>query len=997
MAVAQNAPGFTNPTSFYTGEDDYYWSAQVGLRIEQVPNADSAITGSCFIMNEGDSCKICDGSPYDCIFRPKIWGLTLGEDIDTLAKIYNSTYGQYYIGDTSLQMYPNRHFLIVHDNDSRTPDIDSTIGMDPYTQYKLPYCPPGYTSSIRIGNLGGDGEADGLYYNMKVRPSNSLLVINYACVIENPSGYGHGPVADPVLIIRVCKPDASDPSGYSQISDTLCYMQPATDCRHNDADSNHCITDGTAGWHTCRYPGRNGGYGGNAYYKDWTRVAVSLNNYLFQDVRVEIYSGDCAYSAHFGYSYIAGTAQPMGLSGKGCPVGESTVVDTLVAPEGLANYIFYKQISGPDQVNALAQIILDTTANLEYINTMDESTGERYRWQRISRSPISNSNNIFTLEQEDFLTAGGTYAKSKNFMCYMRSYMDPIKPIASAVYTEINYNKPVIQIDSVLSCDRTITLRNNSYSPNLLMDKPATYWYTYDNPDCVGIPLDTLYGDTVNPRFDHGGFNGLYLYAKALTDDGSLCYSEKRIPMKILEEPKAKIQITGRELCDNDQALIEDKTYPGHEDSVYRRVWGFEGVDTLVYDHYTITLDPSTGLLDSVENSGPHYDTIHRGFTEKVVPVWLDVYNGYFYVVDGDTTWCHSEARDTIRVFVKPTLEPYGDSVVCKGSKTNMGVRVVDSDTADHTYTFQWSLTNGYVSGPFPEGTMLRTEPTRDTTVYYVQVKNEKNCVAWGQARAFLVTPRLKLLDPGDSICPGWTATLVGSHADHYTWTASPTDPTLNGQETSDTIKVKPLRNTKYILVGHGSNNCDALPLDQTIYIVPVPVPKVQTEPGIIDSEDPTVTFRDVSPGHAATVWDFGDGTDPEKGEEITHTFSETYVDTVFVKMTTANVLGCPADTTFPMPVVQFTAWTPNIFSPGIETNNRFSFYTINEYEFFSIYIYDRRGRLVYKSDDVHFEWDGRDLNGRECPQGAYVWVMRYRRPGTPDIVLRKGSVTILR
>jgi gliding motility-associated-like protein len=63
----------------------------------------------------------------------------------------------------------------------------------------------------------------------------------------------------------------------------------------------------------------------------------------------------------------------------------------------------------------------------------------------------------------------------------------------------------------------------------------------------------------------------------------------------------------------------------------------------------------------------------------------------------------------------------------------------------------------------------------------------------------------------------------------------------------------------------------------------------------------------------------------------------------------------------------------------------------------FSVFIYDRNGRLVYTSEDLHFKWDGTTADGIKCPQGTYAWVIRYRRPSTEDIVTQKGTITLLR
>ena len=109
------------------------------------------------------------------------------------------------------------------------------------------------------------------------------------------------------------------------------------------------------------------------------------------------------------------------------------------------------------------------------------------------------------------------------------------------------------------------------------------------------------------------------------------------------------------------------------------------------------------------------------------------------------------------------------------------------------------------------------------------------------------------------------------------------------------------------------------------------------------------------------------------------------------------NDLECSDTLTFRLPVTQFTFFAPNAFTPERPDNNTFSIFTANEQENFSVFIYDRMGRQVYTSNDLHFKWNGTTMDGIKCPQGAYTYVIYYRRPGTEDIVNQKGTVTLIR
>lgn len=66
----------------------------------------------------------------------------------------------------------------------------------------------------------------------------------------------------------------------------------------------------------------------------------------------------------------------------------------------------------------------------------------------------------------------------------------------------------------------------------------------------------------------------------------------------------------------------------------------------------------------------------------------------------------------------------------------------------------------------------------------------------------------------------------------------------------------------------------------------------------------------------------------------------------------------------------------------------------IKDYE---IWIYDRRGVLVWHSADPQEGWDGTS-KGKQLPVGVYTYVCRYTYSFQPDnLLVRKGTVTLIR
>ncbi|MBO4307393.1 MAG: gliding motility-associated C-terminal domain-containing protein [Bacteroidales bacterium] len=165
--------------------------------------------------------------------------------------------------------------------------------------------------------------------------------------------------------------------------------------------------------------------------------------------------------------------------------------------------------------------------------------------------------------------------------------------------------------------------------------------------------------------------------------------------------------------------------------------------------------------------------------------------------------------------------------------------------------------------------------------------------------------------------------------------------------------------------------------------------------PEYVDSENPSVQFSDLSEYGVTSLWNFGNGN-TSSVRTVVFTFSDLSKDSILISLTTGNALGCTSDTSFYIPVGIFAVWFPNAFTPKLETNKFFKPFTANDLEDYELYIYDRNGTLVFKTTDVEEGWDG-TFNGKDCMQGVYVYISKYRRPGVDRVMSQKGTVTLLR
>ena len=821
-------------------------------------------------------------------------------------------------------------FKIMHSTDG--PGTGINQGKDPLTNYALRYCPEGYTSSVRVGNCRTVKEAEALYYTLNINNNNKLIFINYAIVVQAP---GHGVTGDPEFVIRVTR--QNNAGQWVPISDTLCYVVSSTPTSNGGT-----VTIGQDGWHSL-----TSGYE-QVYYRDWNQVVINLSKYYTQTVRIECMIGDCAAQGHYGYCYIAGDCAPMALDANGCAAGSSNRVATIAAPSGLAGYKWYRSNQG----------VLSGAAR-ENINNYSEIIGE--------------TDDTLSIMLNNYIINGGQDTLNQNtFMCEMTSYMDPTKPIKSALYTDVGNKKPAINVDTVLQCDASVTMINLSYTPfdankdSNKVDTNNTHWKFYSSTQPTP---QTLVHEATGARATYQYPDpGNYCVVITTSAYDTSCWNEKTVPVRAIKAPRPRIRFERNNLCSGDTISIYDET----QGSTWHQ-WTM---------HYP---EGDTTYLSA--------GSATRGIFTDVTPISLLTHTNTYFLIDTtgdgilDRRYCHARLDTSINVGQYPELIVHGDTIVCTGDQSDVWV---ESNVANCRYDW-FSVMNG--TTPVVENNSHLITTISEDRTFYVKVTSPYDCVSWDSVNLYLVKPSINTTT--DKICTGDEVTLWAGKASTYTWTSSPDDPSIIGQETSDTIHVKPDVTTTYTVVGHGSNGCSATALSQKVTVYPYPIMGVELTPDYIDSENPSVQFTDVSQNATSSLWNFGGGH-MSSTRSVVFTFTDLSQDSLLISLTSFNQLGCSNDTSFYLPVGIFAVWFPNAFTPKLETNKTFRLFTANDLTDFELYLYDRAGTLVWSTTDPADEWDG-TYKGHDCNAGTYVYICRYRREGVERVMSQKGTVTLIK
>ena len=224
---------------------------------------------------------------------------------------------------------------------------------------------------------------------------------------------------------------------------------------------------------------------------------------------------------------------------------------------------------------------------------------------------------------------------------------------------------------------------------------------------------------------------------------------------------------------------------------------------------------------------------------------------------------------------------------------------------------------------------------------------------------------------------------------DSMWWSSTPDDPMLHGHEHDTTVDVSPSRSTTYTL--HIETPC---PVDSSIRLEPIvwPVARVKVLPEtVMLSERNSFDAYDLSQQATGRRWDVDGVMQTECGPHLHYTLNGQ-MDSVLVVLTAYNDY-CIDTANAVVKVLATDIYAPNVFTPEADLNNRFAVIAYRPIEG-ELSIYNREGLLVFRTDDLAAGW-----NGLGCPQGAYVWHLRYRFDFEADHTSHTavGTVTLLR
>jgi gliding motility-associated-like protein len=415
------------------------------------------------------------------------------------------------------------------------------------------------------------------------------------------------------------------------------------------------------------------------------------------------------------------------------------------------------------------------------------------------------------------------------------------------------------------------------------------------------------------------------------------------------------------------------------------------------------------------------------GATHVVTPTLSTTYS----VNVTDSNGCQADTSITITVNPLPTIgfQPSAPQL-CDGDTIQI--------TATGAASYLWA-------GGFGPGGSISINPS-STTVYAVHGTDTNGCIG---VDSLVVTvhpdPVITLNPSAQQICLGDTVTILAAGAQNYVWNP--------GSITANPLVVSPLQTTTYAVYAVDAYGCTG---SDSLSITVLPLPLITILPPLDSICEGESTILDVVSDIPGTLFSWSTGQtgtpislSPSASVNVTVTGNAngctgTQQASIVVLPDPTVFLGeddyiCPRESILLKPTGTFSQliwwdgstgieqlitqpgiyWVkamagqcfaedtvtffecpalfiPNAFTPDGDGKNDLFFPVSFALELLQLEIYDRFGKIIYSTTDPSAGWDGTD-QGQPCPDGVYVYLIRYYNPEINATREQGGTVHLIR
>lgn len=571
-----------------------------------------------------------------------------------------------------------------------------TGGIDQYSGFTC--VPPGYSTSIRLGDNVNGANAEAITYTYTVDTNQyDIILLTWSAVLQQPN---HPIDQQPRFTFELL-------NNYNTQIDPVCGY------------ADFIAGNTTQGWTVG---------GSSTVCKNWTTVGFDVSAYHGQVVKVRLTTYDCSPTAHFGYAYYV-----IGCAKKRIEVKTCGNVDQVSysAPDGFSYRWYWGSLPG------------STISTNQTVTVSTEGSDVLY----CDVSFVENPNCRFTLStnvQTRFPLADFSYNLED---CFTTLRLNNTSTISSDGFVPDGTNDPC----TIAYWDFGNGMNSTNYVPATIpYPGPGTYTVTLVSGiegldgncyDTITMPITfpsfdpTLTGDTIVCKEDNatfiagGGVEYLWSYQNAATatltvpdsgtyfvrisDDANGCADTLSIHVRYYEDFFIDL---GRDtsVCNNEGFVLDathlNSTYLWNDGATTPtvEVWSEGEYIVVVTNEHSCSVSDTINMLFYPEfNPYIGEDTIlcdlatlildafTHGLTGDTTYLWQDNSTNRTYTVypEGGTYWvivsdvCYQKS-DTINIIYWQLPQVYigRDTIACIGDPI-----ILDATTvAESPYTYYW-------------------------------------------------------------------------------------------------------------------------------------------------------------------------------------------------------------------------------------------------------------------------------------------------------------------
>ncbi len=686
-------------------------------------------------------------------------------------------------------------------------------------------------------------------------------------------------------------------------------------------------------------------------WKDWTAVGVDLGPLHGQTIHITLTTYDCDQGGHYGYAYYVLDLDNKSIQSTSC----STTENTLYAPAGFG-YRWYSSGNPNNTLSTADTLNISHQGNyyceLSYLGAPNDSahadchftlhavTGERYPFAR------------FTPEGLDSSTCTHTWMRMRN-RSITTSDIDRTDSIADGCESYL------WEFDD--GSTSTEANPRHAFSPGY---HTVTLIAMLAGGSCADTAHETFYIASHCLHYDT--IYRILCVGDTLTIFGTMITSAGEYHLDSIVNSDSMILRT-----------LFLSSLPKSYDTVTHTVCG------------SYFWPQSTGTYSE---TGFYNDTLINAVgCDSIITLDLTImpaYDLHFYdtIYEGDTVFFEGEA------YAHPGEYAYSFATVdsCDSTRTlHLLWRYLVQDT----------LTDSLCEGleyHFAD-TILRTAGLYIDTILTSHYP-EPDTLRW---LTLVIVPLPEVSLSSSPICddpPHYTLEAL-SDMPVFRWSSMPEDPTITYLSNS-IITANPELRTRYaVYVDYRERRL--CPVGDSIVLGPIDTvwAHIEISPTCLLGDQRKLTAYSRGSGDV-DHWEWYvwyDMAAPFLYDTTSNVVLDvpSYVDSLRLALV-ANNDFCADSDTVAVPILKSELFFPTIFTPNLSTNNVFRAYYADICNF-EIWIYDRRGDLVYHSTDINKGWDGTH-DGTPCMQNAYVYKCRYTEVTNPGgYRTRTGTVVLVR